>query len=94
MGDANADWLAYGLEDAFSEKTEIGIVHKHRTDSGLIRYDPRRDNEWPQVGARSSQQCRLSGSSTTSRDTSTKSFFTPRPGRRTHRIKARLLFVA
>src|SRR5215471_11539341 len=49
MGDANADWLAFGLEDAFSEKPEIGIVRKHRTDSGLIRYDPRRDSEWPQV---------------------------------------------
>ena len=49
MGDANADWLAYGLEDAFSEKPEIGIVRKHRTDSGLIRYDARRDIEWPQV---------------------------------------------
>src|SRR5262245_4833225 len=49
MGDANADWLAYGLEDAFSEKTEIGIVRKHRTDSGLIHYDQRRDGEWPQV---------------------------------------------
>src|SRR5215510_10351979 len=49
MGDANADWLAYGLEDAFSEKSEIGIVRKHRTDSGLIRYDQRRDSEWPQV---------------------------------------------
>src|SRR6516225_4471889 len=49
MGDANADWLAYGLEDAFSEKPEIGIVRKHRTDSGLIRYDRRRDREWPQV---------------------------------------------
>src|SRR5215471_1112258 len=49
MGDANADWLAYGLEDAFSEKPEIGIVRKHRTDSGLIRYDQRRDSEWPQV---------------------------------------------
>jgi hypothetical protein len=35
MGDANADWLAYGLEDAYSEKPEIGIVRKHRTDSGL-----------------------------------------------------------
>src|SRR6516225_7567027 len=33
MGDANADWLAFGLEDAFSEKPEIGIVRKHRTDS-------------------------------------------------------------
>jgi uncharacterized protein len=49
MGDANADWLAFGLEDAFSEKPEIGIVRKHRTDSGLIRYDQHRDNEWPQV---------------------------------------------
>jgi hypothetical protein len=49
MGDANADWLAFGLEDAFSEKPEIGIVRKHRTDSGLIRYDPRRESEWPQV---------------------------------------------
>jgi hypothetical protein len=49
MGDSNADWLAYGLEDAFSEKPEIGIVRKHRTDSGLIRYDQRRDSEWAQV---------------------------------------------
>src|SRR5262249_32958037 len=43
------DWLAYGLEDAFSENPEVGIVRKHRTDSGLIRYDQRRDLEWPQV---------------------------------------------
>jgi hypothetical protein len=49
MGDANADWLAFGLEEALSEKPEIGIVRKHRTDSGLIRYDHRRDSEWPQV---------------------------------------------
>jgi hypothetical protein len=45
MGDANAVWLAYGLEEAFSEKPEIGIVRKHRTDSGLIRYEQRRDSE-------------------------------------------------
>ena len=49
MGDANADWLAYGLEDTYSEKPEIGIVRKHRTDSGLIRYDPRRDTDWAQA---------------------------------------------
>jgi hypothetical protein len=49
LGDAMADWLAYGLEDAFSEKPEFGIVRKHRTWSGLVRYDPRRDIEWPQV---------------------------------------------
>lgn len=49
LGDAMADWLAYGLEDAFSEKPEFGIVRKHRSYSGLIRYDSRRDIEWPQV---------------------------------------------
>jgi hypothetical protein len=50
MGDAMADWLAYGLEDAYSEKPDVGIVRKHRTDSGLIRYDPRRDNvDWAQT---------------------------------------------
>src|SRR5258708_1010366 len=49
MGDANADWLAYGLEDAFAEQPEIAIARKHRTDSGLIRYDQRRDSDWTQV---------------------------------------------
>src|SRR6516225_10630598 len=49
MGDANADWLAYGLEDACSEQPDVGVVRKHRTDSGLIRYDARRDTDWSQV---------------------------------------------
>ena len=48
MGDANADWLAYGLEEAYAEKPDIAVVRKHRTDSGLIRYD-RRDIEWAQA---------------------------------------------
>jgi uncharacterized protein len=49
VGDANADWLASGLEDAFSDDPEIAVVRKHRTESGLIRYDQRRESEWPQV---------------------------------------------
>jgi hypothetical protein len=49
FGDGMADWLAYGLEDAFSEKPEISIVRKNRAAAGLIRYDTRRDTEWPQV---------------------------------------------
>ena len=49
LGDANADWLGYGLEDAYAEKPEISVVRKARTDSGLIRYDPRRESEWAQV---------------------------------------------
>jgi hypothetical protein len=49
VGDSMADWLASGLEDAFSEKPEISVVRKHRAGSGLIRYEARRDIEWPQV---------------------------------------------
>jgi hypothetical protein len=49
MGDAMADWLALGLEDAFSENPDIGIVRKHRTESGLIRYEGRRDVDWAQI---------------------------------------------
>jgi hypothetical protein len=49
VGDGMADWLAYGLEDAFAENPEFAILRRHRTTSGLIRYDPRRNMEWPQV---------------------------------------------
>jgi hypothetical protein len=49
VGDSMADWLAYGLEEAFAETPEMAIVRKNRTISGLIRYDTRRDVEWPQV---------------------------------------------
>jgi hypothetical protein len=49
MGDAMADWLASGLEDAYSEQPEIGVLRRHRTTSGLIRYDPRRDVDWAQT---------------------------------------------
>lgn len=41
LGDAMADWLAYGLEDAFSEQPDMGVIRKHRTVSGLLRYQPR-----------------------------------------------------
>ncbi|MEW6641574.1 MAG: SGNH family hydrolase [Pseudomonadota bacterium] len=41
LGDAMADWLAYGLEDAFSEQPDMGVLRKHKTVSGLIRYQPK-----------------------------------------------------
>ncbi|HZC97854.1 MAG TPA: DUF459 domain-containing protein, partial [Bradyrhizobium sp.] len=41
LGDAMADWLAYGLEDAYSEQPDIGVIRKHKTGSGLIRYQPK-----------------------------------------------------
>ena len=47
-----ADWLAYGLEDALVDTPELGIVRRHRTGSGLIRYDVRNEAlDWAQ-GAR------------------------------------------
>jgi uncharacterized protein len=54
LGDAMADWLAYGLELAYADAPEIGIVRRHRTNSGLIRAEVRSDPrgeypDWPQA---------------------------------------------
>ncbi|MFD2182663.1 GDSL-type esterase/lipase family protein [Rhodoplanes azumiensis] len=54
LGDSMADWLAYGLETAFAESPEMGVVRKHRTQSGLIRQDVRSDPrgehpDWPKA---------------------------------------------
>jgi hypothetical protein len=43
LGDAMADWLGYGLEDAYSEQPEMGVIRKHKTISGLLRYQPKGD---------------------------------------------------
>src|ERR1700676_775909 len=43
LGDAMADWLAYGLEEAYSEQTDMGVIRKYKTVSGLIRYQPKGD---------------------------------------------------
>jgi hypothetical protein len=49
MGDSMADWLAYGLEEAFADTPEIGILRKNKPYSGLIRYDSKNDLEWSSV---------------------------------------------
>jgi uncharacterized protein len=49
MGDAMADWLGYGLEDAFGESPEVGVVRKHRTYSGLVHGDSKNAYDWPQA---------------------------------------------
>jgi len=46
MGDSMADWLAYGLEEAFSDAPEIGIIRKNKPRSGLLRYDVKNDLDW------------------------------------------------
>jgi len=52
LGDSMADWLGYGLELAYADAPEIGILRRHRTNSGLIRTEVRSDPrgeypDWP-----------------------------------------------
>ncbi|MFC0241046.1 SGNH/GDSL hydrolase family protein [Rhodopseudomonas telluris] len=50
LGDAMADWLAYGLEQAYTEQPEMGVIRKHKTVSGLLRYQPKGEpSDW--IGA-------------------------------------------
>ena len=51
IGDTFADWLGYGLEEAFTDTPEIGIVRKIRPYSGLIRYEAARGEvqDWSQT---------------------------------------------
>jgi hypothetical protein len=41
LGDGMADWLAYGLEDAYAEQPDMGVIRRHKTTSGLIKYQPK-----------------------------------------------------
>jgi hypothetical protein len=41
LGDSMADWLGYGLDDAYSEQPDMGVIRKHKTVSGLLRYQPK-----------------------------------------------------
>jgi hypothetical protein len=47
LGDAMADWLAYGLEDTYAEQPDMGVIRKHKTVSGLIKYQPKGEpSDW------------------------------------------------
>src|SRR5207245_1730958 len=49
MGDAMADWLGHGLDEAFADNSEFGVVRKIRTYSGLIRNESRTESyDWVQ----------------------------------------------
>src|SRR6478752_867609 len=41
LGDAMADWLAYGLEGVYAEQPDMGVIRKHKALSGLIKYQPK-----------------------------------------------------
>ena len=51
IGDTFADWLGYGLEEAFTDTPEIGIVRKIRPYSDLVRYEAARGEvqDWSQA---------------------------------------------
>jgi hypothetical protein len=54
FGDSMADWLGYGLEQAYADAPEMVVLRRHRTDSGLIRTENRNDPrgeypDWPQA---------------------------------------------
>ncbi len=51
VGDSMADWLAYGLEEAYADAPEISVLRNTRPGSSLIfnpgRHDPRTSVDWP-----------------------------------------------
>jgi hypothetical protein len=50
IGDQNADWLAYGLEEALADTPQISVVRRIKPYAGLIRYEPRADSpDWSQA---------------------------------------------
>jgi hypothetical protein len=54
LGDSMADWLGYGLEQTYADAPEIGILRRHKTNSGLIRSETKSDPrgeypDWPQA---------------------------------------------
>ena len=50
MGDSLADWLGHGLEEAYADNPEFGVLRKFRADTGLIRNESRNDSyDWVQA---------------------------------------------
>jgi uncharacterized protein len=43
LGDGMADWLAYGLEDTYADRPDMGVIRKPKAYSGLIKYQPKGD---------------------------------------------------
>jgi hypothetical protein len=47
IGDSLADWLAYGLDETYSDQPDTGVVRKIKPTSGLVRYDAKNENlDW------------------------------------------------
>jgi uncharacterized protein len=47
IGDSLADWLAYGLDETYTDQPDIGVVRKIKATSGLVRYDAKNETlDW------------------------------------------------
>lgn len=50
VGDSMADWLGYGLDEAYADQPDTGVVRYVRATAGLIRYDAKNETlDWPAV---------------------------------------------
>jgi hypothetical protein len=47
IGDSLADWLAYGLDETYTDQPDMGVVRKIKATSGLVRYDAKNETlDW------------------------------------------------
>jgi hypothetical protein len=46
LGDSMADWLGYGLEEAFADAPEFAVLRRAKARSGLLRYEAKSDLDW------------------------------------------------
>jgi len=47
IGDSLADWLAYGLDETYTDQPDMGVVRKIKATSGLVRYDAKNESlDW------------------------------------------------
>jgi hypothetical protein len=51
LGDAMADWLGHGLEEAYADNPEFGVTRKVRANSGLIRNETSRTESYDWVAS-------------------------------------------
>jgi len=50
IGDSLADWLAYGLDETYTDQPDTGVVRKIKATAGLVRYEAKNENlDWAQA---------------------------------------------
>lgn len=53
LGDSMADWLAAGLEDAYADQPDMGVLREIKTGSGVLKYQPQGEPaDWIVAGKR------------------------------------------